>query len=283
MASILPRTNRVFESNPPGAEQHLSVNGSNWLWAVTAVFLFSFLIVSILAVRPRYGERVFHYIFSIALLVGGIAYYAMASDLGWLAIAQSNNLDNGADRQIFWAKYVYWVVSFPTVILALGLASGVTWATIAYGVGLSWIWVISYLVSAFTESNYKWGFWVFGTVAWFVLFIGTFTHGRRSAVRVNTQSHFLGLSGWVHLLWLLYPIAFGLSDGGNKIGVTASFIFFGILDVLLIPVLAFAVIALSYKWDYGKLDLHFTRSGRGFAGPYDEKTAANTHNGVGTV
>ena len=53
--------------------------------------------------------------------------------------------------------------------------------------------------------------------------------------------------------------------------------------VLLIPVLAFAVIALSYKWDYGKLDLHFTRSGRGFAGPYDEKTASNTHNGVGTV
>ena len=48
----------------------------------------------------------------------------------------------------------------------------------------------------------------------------------------------------------------------------------GYLLVLLIPVLAFATIGLSYQWDYAKMGLHFTRSGRGYEGPYDEKAAA---------
>ena len=82
----------------------------------------------------------FHYIWAIPLLVGALAYYAMASDLGWLAIRQSLHTSRGITRQIFWPKYVYWTVSFPAAILALGILSGVAWATMAYGIALSWIW-----------------------------------------------------------------------------------------------------------------------------------------------
>lgn len=64
----------------------------------------------------------------------------MASDLGWSVIPTVNDLADGATRQIFFAKYINWVVSFPTVIIALGLLSGVSWATIAYNVALSWTW-----------------------------------------------------------------------------------------------------------------------------------------------
>lgn len=75
----------------------------------------------------------------MALLVGSIAYFAMASDLAWDVISQVDHAWNG-NRQIFFAKYVYWVVSFPVVSIALGLISGVSWATIVYDVFLSWIW-----------------------------------------------------------------------------------------------------------------------------------------------
>src|SRR5436190_3399791 len=92
-------------------------------------------------------------------------YFAMASDLGWSPIPTANKLENGVSRQIFFAKYVNWVVAFPVVTLALGLISGVSWATIFYNVALSWTWVVSYLCSAYTVTNYKWGFYAFGTVA----------------------------------------------------------------------------------------------------------------------
>jgi len=208
----------------------------------------------------------------VALFVGAISYFAMASDLAFVIITQADNQGKG-DRQIFWPKYVYWVVSFPVVILALGLPSGISWATIFYQVALSWTWVISYLVGAFTRTTYKWGFFAFGTVAWILLAVSTLTVGISSAKRVGIARDYALLSGWVNLLWLLYPIAWGVSDGGNSIGITASFIFFGILDVLLVPVVAFAVLVLAGTWDYSRLNIAFTQYGRvnAPAGTFPEK------------
>jgi bacteriorhodopsin len=99
------------------------------------------LALFVLTWMARADEKIFHYLFTITLLVGTIAYFAMASDLAWDVIAQANNVSlTSATRQIFFAKYVYWVVSFPAAIIALGLLSGVSWATIIYNIALSWIW-----------------------------------------------------------------------------------------------------------------------------------------------
>ena len=89
------------------------------------------------------GEKIFHYLFSIALLVGSISYFTMASDLGWTVVGAANNVDNyDQARQIFFVKYINWVVSFPVVSIVLGLVSGVSWATIFYWVALSWTWYV---------------------------------------------------------------------------------------------------------------------------------------------
>lgn len=72
------------------------------------------------------------------------------------------------------------------------------------------------------------------------------------------------------------PIAFGISDGGNRIGVTPSFVYFGILDVLMVPVLAVAFLLLARKWDYGRMNIAFTQYGRVRAseGTFPEKNTA---------
>ncbi|KAI0472304.1 heat shock protein 30 [Xylaria cf. heliscus] len=275
MPVLLGRENAALDINPPAGNEALSVNGSDWLWAVTAIYVVSFIAFFGLTFVARSGEKVFHYLFTIALLVGSIAYFAQASDLGFELVEQVNSSPRLAlSRQIFWPKYVNWVVSFPAVITALGLLSGVPWATIIYNVFLSWTWVISYLISAFTTSNYKWGFYAFGTISWLLLAFSTVS-ATSSAKRLGVSGDHTLLSGWVNLLWLLYPIAFGLTDGGNRIGVTPGFIFFGVLDVLFIPVLSFAFIFLARRWDYGQLNLAFTRYGRVHnAGQFPEKTAA---------
>jgi len=73
---------------------------------------------------------------------------------------------------------------------------------------------------------------------------------------------------------MLYPIAWGVDDGGNKIGVTQGFIFFGVLDVLTAPILALAILFLSMKWDYRSLNLYFTQYGRiAQSGEFSDKKA----------
>lgn len=85
---------------------------------------------------------------------------------------------------------------------------------------------------------------------------------RSSADRVEVGRDHTMLAGWVNFLWFLYPIAFAVSDGGNVIGVTQSLIFFGILDLLLVAGTAFAFLFLAGKWDYSRMNLHFTQYGR---------------------
>lgn len=268
------RANDALAVNPPvGADQVLSVHGSNWLWAVTAIYIVAFVSASIVAawlentdtshvqfacLVPSFtapeNKRVFNYTLSMALLVGAATYFAQAADLGWSAIEQDDHLS----RQIFYARYINWVVSFPAIILSLGLLSGISWTTIVLNIFISWFWVLTYLVAAYTPTTYKWGFFAFGTFGYIILAMSTLNESRESAQVIGIARDYMILSGWVNLLWFLYPIAFALSDGANVIGVTGGFIFFGVLDVLLLPGVSMGFLVLSGNWEFGKLQLDFS-------------------------
>ena len=206
------------------------------------------------------SERVFHYLFTFVLLVGATTYFAQASDLGWSAVKQVDNLDNGIVRQVFWVKYANWLVAFPSLALGLGLISGVSWTTIICNIALALYWVVSYLAGAYVTSSYKWGFFAFGTFAWLILAMSTINESREAAQLLGVDKDYIILSGWTNLLWIIYPIAWALTDGSNKIGVTGTSIFFGVLDVLMVPVLSFAVLFFARKWDYRNLSIAFSDS-----------------------
>jgi bacteriorhodopsin len=277
VALIYPR-NDALRTHPPTGDQYLTTNGSNWLFAVAALFGFSALALYALKFRARAGERFFHYLFIIAFLTGLIAYYAMASDLAWDPVRQVNQVArSGLIRQIFWAKYVFWIVEFSAIIIALGVLSGISWATIFFNVALSWVWIIGYLVAAYTTSNYKWGFFAFGLLAHVFLLLSTMQTGLKSATRVGIKGDYFALAGYVNFLWLLYPIAWGLSDGGNRIGVVPSFIWFGILDLLLLCGVAYGIVFLSRRWDYNRLNIAFTQYGRV---PHHSGTFPEKHTGA---
>ncbi|ROT40301.1 family A G protein-coupled receptor-like protein [Sodiomyces alkalinus F11] len=276
MGLMLESRNDALDVNGPMlGDQTLTTNGSNWLWAVFSIYALSFLIVIAMSMRPRGGERIFHYIFGITLFAGLIAYFAMASGIAYSVIPQANQLNRGLNRQIYWPKYVFWVVAFPAIAMAVGLVSGVSWATIFYYIALAWIWILSYLFAAFTTTNYKWGFFVFGTVAMAILLLHLFWDGLRGSRRVGVTRDYTGIVAWTSLLWLLYALCWALTDGGNSIGVIGSFIWFGIMDILLIPVVAFLFI--FRRWDYSHLNMYFTQYGRvPRGGDYPEKGHAGT-------
>lgn len=61
--------------------------------------------------KPR-TERIFHYITAAITMVASIAYFSMASNLGWVPIAvefqRSGSTVAGLTREIFYVRYIDW-------------------------------------------------------------------------------------------------------------------------------------------------------------------------------
>ena len=70
--------------------------------------------------KPR-QQRIFHYITAAITMVAAIAYFSMASNLGWTAIRvefeRSNPKVAGNMRQIFYVRYIDWFITTPLLLL----------------------------------------------------------------------------------------------------------------------------------------------------------------------
>lgn len=94
--------------------------------------------------------------------------------------------------------------------------------------------IITGLVGALVASSYKWGYFVFAMFALFgiaynILFVGA-QHAKALGTEVNKV--YWACGGLTMFLWFLYPIAWGLSEGGNVIACDSEAVFYGVLDVL---------------------------------------------------
>lgn len=69
---------------------------------------------------PR-RNRLFHYITAAITFTAAIAYFTMASNLGYAPIAvefrRSSGLVSGATREIFYVRYIDWFVTTPVSAL----------------------------------------------------------------------------------------------------------------------------------------------------------------------
>ncbi|EPQ55272.1 family A G protein-coupled receptor-like protein [Gloeophyllum trabeum ATCC 11539] len=231
--------NRALDINPPNANIHLSRAGSDWLWAVFAVMLLSDLIfIAWSFTRPR-GTRVFHQLPIIILTTASIAYFSMASDLGATPILVEWQRHGGGTRQIWYVRYIQWFITAPLLLLELLLATGLSLSEIFTAIFMVEVTVICGLLGALVHSTYKWGYYVFGVSALLYVWWEFLGHGGRSTFAAPVRSTYMAGSGWFSFLLLLYPVCWGLSEGGNVITVTSEMIFYGILDLFAGPFFLF--------------------------------------------
>lgn len=94
--------------NNAQAQIAITVRGSDWYWTVCAIMIMSTIaFVGLAALKPR-QHRIFHYITASITMVAAIAYFSMASNLGWTGIAVEFVRDDpevrGLYREIFYGK-----------------------------------------------------------------------------------------------------------------------------------------------------------------------------------
>lgn len=226
------------------ADLAITTHGSDWYFTVCAVMGLSTLIIMGLAFPKPQGHRAFHYITASITAVACIAYFSMGANLGQVPI-QAEFVRSGraqvagaGTREIFYVRYIDWAITTPLLLLDLLLTAGVPTHTILVTLLADEIMVVTGLVGALTRTSYKWGYWTFGMVALFFIAYELLWDARRHAVRLGgvPRTSYYTCGMYLMFIWFLYPIAWGLSEGGNVIHLDSEAIFYGILDVFAKPV-----------------------------------------------
>ncbi|KDQ56310.1 hypothetical protein JAAARDRAFT_36483 [Jaapia argillacea MUCL 33604] len=176
----------------------------------------------------------------------------MASDLGATPITAEWNRLGGGTRQIWYVRYIQWFINAPLLLLELLLATGLSLSDIVTAVFMMMVTIVCGLVGALVESTYKWGYFTMGiasllyVITIFLVIAPRTTFAAGSRIRTA----YIYSAGWLTFMFILYPICWGLSEGGNKIKPTSEMVFYGILDLLAGPFFLFAFISRMRGIDY---------------------------------
>ncbi|BGP45109.1 hypothetical protein JCM10450v2_000926 [Rhodotorula kratochvilovae] len=267
-AASLTKRYDVFDLNPLRANIDITSAASKWLWAVFAVMAISAIALLVLghATRPI-GERAFHELAAALCFTAAIAYYSMGSNLGSTAVAVEwirsgtrgqNWVSAGVlrpTRSIWYARYIDWTITTPLLLLELVLATGMPLSQIFGLIFFDIVMIITGLLGALTASRYKWGYFTFGCVAllW-ISYVLLFT-ARKSAGHLGSDYHRAYTSSAIFLvvLWMIYPIIWGVGEGGNVITPTSEMVAYGVLDLFAKPVFSFWHVFNISRLDYARL------------------------------
>ena len=268
-----------------GQQANLAItnHGSDWYYTVCAIMGVSTLVFMGLALRKPQGHRLFHYITAGITAIACIAYFAMGSNLGQVPIQaefvrpNSRWVGSAGTREIFYARYIDWVITTPLLLLDLLLTAGLPTPTILITIFADEIMIVCGLIGALTSTSYKWGFWTFGMFAFFYVVYVLLVDARKGASVLGGAAKKTYYTCGVLLIgiWFLYPIAWGVAEGGNVIHPDSEAIFYGILDLIAKPVFGFMLI-------FGHKNITAAQLGLNIYDPVENRQhTEKVHNDVG--
>jgi len=247
LPTILPAVTAV--PDVPTYEQ-VGELGAKTLWIVFVIMFLSSLAFFYLAFVTPVQKRLFHILTAFITTFATLSYFAMATGSGnsfshqVIKEAHRHSPDTYEDiyRQVFWARYVDWSITTPLLLLDLALLAGLNGANILVAIVADLVMVLTGLFGAYgrTEGQ-KWGWYAMANAAFIVLIYAVAVPGRRSVAAKDskTSSLFASIGGFTLILWVMYPIVWGISDGARLWSVDAEIVAYAILDVLAKPVFGF--------------------------------------------
>ncbi|KAI9729680.1 MAG: hypothetical protein M1818_008433 [Claussenomyces sp. TS43310] len=224
--------------------------GKTTLWIVFVIMLLSTITFIGMATRVTVQKRLFHIVTAFITLFATLSYFAMATGDGnsftHIIVKEKHNhvpnTETEVFRQIFWARYVDWALTTPLLLLDLAFLAGLNGADILVSIVADIFMVLTGLFAAFGHGGgQKWGYYTMGCISYLLIVWIFAVGGRRTAKTKNasTAKFFAAIGGFTLVLWTLYPIVWGLGDGGRILSVDGEIIAYAVLDVLAKPVFGF--------------------------------------------
>ena len=247
--------NEALKFNPPhDVDFHITKGGSDWLFSASAIFAALSFVVIVLMFSRHVHERMAYYTAIIPTLSMSIAYFTMGSDLGYASIQALYNRNRVSTqkthlgfRQIFYARYIGWFLAFPWPVVQACLLGHTSVWHIMFNVLMTEVFVITYLIGSLVHSQYKWGYYTIGTCAAIIACISVLTTTRRVVKRKGGELYtvFRGFVGLCFFFWGVYPLVWGLCEGGNVLVPDAEAIWYGALDCFLLGLMPCIYVAIS--------------------------------------
>lgn len=206
-----------------------------WLWIGFAGMTLGSLIFGGKAIATRRKEGM-----EFALVSFFITLWAAALYLS-MALGETVLTDFKGQHEIFWGRYVDWIVTTPLLLLDLGVIAGARPKLIAGVIGADIFMIITGLVATLEGSptNYLW--YTISTGAFLAILFALFTEFSATARRRNGKVNklFQTLRNVLTVLWIVYPIIWILGPEG-----------FGVLSVG-VETACFAIVDLCAKVGFG--------------------------------
>jgi len=233
--------------------QKAGETGHRTLWVVTIIMFLSSLAIYIMAWRVPANKRLFHVLTALITTIATLSYFAMAVGDGttWHYDIKHEDLADplpdlpyGMKREVYWVRYVDWALTTPLLLIDLSLLAGLNGANITVAVFADLVMILAGLFSALSnseEDRVRWGYYVIACLAFLTVVYQLGYNGGRvvRAKDKNTQRFFISIASFTLILWTLYPIIWGVSDGAFILSVDHEIVAYAVLDVLAKPAFGF--------------------------------------------
>lgn len=190
----------------------------------------------------------FHIITAFITAFATLSYFGMATGGGTTFVHTiASKCHRHADlahhvdvfRQLFWARYVDWLLTTPLILINLALLAGLNGADILVTVVADAAMILTGLFAALGETKgQRWGFYIMAWLAYLIVVYQLVIGGRRNAANrgTGTARLFSAIGGFILVLWTIYPIIWALGAGKGKLSVDSEIIWYVVLDVMAKPV-----------------------------------------------
>jgi len=243
----------------PPIYQEAGRAGITTLWVVFVLMLLTFITFAALSWTVPPSKRLFHSITTLIVLIGTLSYFSMATGSGFTLrhFRWTERHEHGVPdthrhvhREVYWVRYVDWLLTTPLILLDLSLLAGLNGANIFSLIVANLVMILSGLFAAMTPSSSwftqrepvsrlptrgsKWGWYAIGCLAflWIVyslLVTGLFTVRKKG----NTTTRFYtAITSYSLIVWIVYPIIWGIAAGTRHLSVDGEIIAYAILDLL---------------------------------------------------
>lgn len=211
--------------------------------------------------RARAGRRKYHFYTFLINGIASVAYLTMACGYGWTIVA---------GRQLFYARYIDWMLTTPLQLIDLCGMAMVQWDSTQIMLGLDVLMIASGTIGALLATDHetykRFLFYAVGVACYIPialnLMFGYTSANSQSGQLLNqniyAKSIYVKIAWLTVIMWTGYPIVWVFAEGTGVMSPDAEVVCYCVLDFVAKSVFGYIIlcsqIGLDQVLDYEQLD-----------------------------